>query len=719
MSQTQVQFLTINCIYLFFLLFGQLFSQNTIKAVYVDTPPRIDGKVVEDVWSLASAVDKFYQREPDTGEPVSEKTVFFVCYDKNNLYIAARCYDNPELIAAQQLERDASLGNDDKIVIILDTFLDRRNAFWFQMNALGCIGDAILSLNGAALNKQWDGLWEGRASINKQGWDIEVAIPFKTLNFPANQNEWGIKFSREIQRRSEKSYWPEANLNSYKFQVSDAAVLSGLKDISQGIGLDLRPYALVGLDQKAGEKHKFPNDAGLDIFYQLTPGIKSALTINTDFAQTEVDNRQINLTRFPLFFPEKRDFFLDGANYFQFGREGDSENKYAQRLLVFFSRRLGLDSESNPIPIVAGAKITGQSGHWNIGFMDVVDDRSDGKQNFAIARITHNFGSQSVLGLIGTSGNAMSDDHNYVMGADIKLATSTFQENKNLSLLLYGLKSNTQNIDNNDFSFGGEVNYPNDFLSFRAGYNQIEKNFTAGIGFVPRKDIRNFYTDVGLGPRPQKWGILQLQFTTSFDYITNMQNRMLSRGFSLSPVGIRTNSGDNFSFQMNNQYEYLEEDDVISSIELNAGIYEFSRYQLILSTAKMRNFWSTIQYAWGDFYNGKQQTISMQCGYKISVPIFIGFDLAHTDGTLSGIDFTREVYRAKIDILFSPRITFNNFIQYDNFTETMGWQSRFRWILKPGNEINLVWNSISEDPFERFRITQSAARAKFQYNYRF
>jgi hypothetical protein len=198
-----------------------------------------------------------------------------------------------------------------------------------------------------------------------------------------------------------------------------------------------------------------------------------------------------------------------------------------------------------------------------------------------------------------------------------------------------------------------------------------------------------------------------------------MQNRLLSRDFSISPIGIRINSGDDFSFQVNNQYEYLDEDDVISSIELKSGIYEFSHYQLKLSTAKRRNIWSTIQYNWGDFYNGHQKTISIQSGYKISVPLFTGFDLSYTNGVLSGIEFIREVYRAKIDMLFTPRITFNNFIQYDNFTKTMGWQSRFRWILKPGNEINLVWNSISEDPFERFGIAESAARAKFQYNYRF
>ena len=532
---------------------GEIISES-IQAVSVDQPPKIDGRAVEEVWSRAAKVDQFIQREPDTGQPASRKTEFFVCHDRDNLYIAAKCYDDPELITALQLERDASLGNDDKIVIILDTFLDRRNAFWFQMNARGCIGDALLSQNGASLNKDWDGLWEGRASIHAHGWDMEAAIPFKTLNFHPGQDTWGIKFEREIQRRTEKSYWPVANVNSYKFQVSDAGLLTGLTSISQGIGLDLRPYVLMGTEKERGADSRFLSDGGLDLFYQITPGLKTALTLNTDFAQTEVDDRQINLTRFPLFFPEKRDFFLDGANYYQFGREGDRENSYANRLILFFSRRIGLDSQRNPIPIIAGSKITGQAGPWNIGFMDVADDRAQCITNFAVARISRNFGSQSALGVIGTSGNAITDQSNVLFGVDLKLATSTFQGDKNLSLLLYGVKSNTGNVSGSDYAFGGEVNYPNDFFKCRLGYTQIEKNFHAGLGFVPRRGIRNSYVQAGLGPRPQQWGILQLLFQSDLDFITDLDNRQLSRTCSLTPLSIRFQSGDLLSLQVQNHY---------------------------------------------------------------------------------------------------------------------------------------------------------------------
>jgi hypothetical protein len=706
-------------IFIILLLPYLLFPQTSVKLVYADKSPLIDGQLSASEWLTAAMVDSFTQREPNSGKPVSERTEFYICYDAENLYIAARCYDDPALIAAQQLERDASLANDDKIVIILDTFLDRRNAYWFQVNALGCVGDGLLSQNGASLNKDWDGLWVGKSNIHEAGWDVEVKIPFKSLAFNPDLDHWGFKLEREIQRISEKSYWPIANVNSYKFQVSDAGLLVGLTAIVQGIGLDIRPYGLLGFDQKEHEKNNFSGEAGLDVFYQITPAIKSALTINTDFAQTEVDDKQINLTRFPLFFPEKRDFFLDGASFFQFGREGDENNKYANRLIVFFSRQLGLDYNRNPIPILGGLKITGKEGEWNIGVMDVVDEREEGARNFTVARISRNFGSQSMIGLIGTLGNARSSIHNYVVGLDLKLGTSTFQGNKNLSLLLYGLKSETERISGNDYSFGAEINYPNDLLSFRGGFNQIEKYFDAGIGFVPRKEIRNTYLEGGISPRPQKWGILQLQFLASLDYITNLSNQLLTREISFQPMGIRLESGDQLNIQLSNHYDYLSENETISSIPLPEGTYRFWQSGVQLSTAQRRDLWFLLSYNWGGFYNGQRQTTVIQSGYKIFIPLFIGSDLEYTQGTLSKVDFTRKVYRLRVNVLFSPEVTLNNFVQYDNYSKQTGWQSRFRWILSPGNELNLVWNSIVQDTFERFTISESAVRIKFQYNYRF
>ena len=240
-------------------------------------------------------------------------------YDENNLYIGFRCYGDPSEITAKELARDVSLGNDDRVQVILDTYLDKRNAFWFQVGPRGSIGDAIVSENGAAFNKAWDGLWTGKASIHDKGWDAELAIPFKTLSFKKGEGTWGIKFIRHLKKNEESGYWPVANLNTHKFQVSDGGLLTGIGDITQGIGLDLIPYGLTGADYKREDgKTKPVLDAGFDAYYRITSNLKAALTVNTDFAQTEVDDRAINLTRFNLFYPEKRDFFPGWGQLFQF-----------------------------------------------------------------------------------------------------------------------------------------------------------------------------------------------------------------------------------------------------------------------------------------------------------------------------------------------------------------------------------------------------------------
>jgi hypothetical protein len=441
-------------------------------------------------------------------------------------------------LCKKEMARDVSLGEDDRVQIILDTFLDGRNGYWFQIGPRGSIGDALISDNGATFNKEWDGLWEGKARIHASGWDAEVAIPFKTMNFRPGQTTWGLKLIRHLRRHLESSYWPSANLDTYRFQVSDCGLLEGLEGITQGIGLDIAPYALTGLDQN-GTRVAAVGDAGVDFFYQLTPGVKSALTFNTDFAQTEVDTRQINLTRFPLFFPEKRDFFLDGSNYFTFGPTG-------QTLIPFFSRRIGLDPGGNPIPIIWGAKVTGQMGQWNMGFMNLMDDRATRNPNFTVARIRRNLGTQSSVGMITTLGNSLTEADNVVTGLDFRLASSKIRGNKNLALTLFGLRSSTEGKPGADSAFGAEFLYPNDLVNVRAGFHQIERNFQPGIGFVPRTDIRQSYLATEIGPRPGRLGILQYLVGIDLEYITDLQNRLLTREFSYSPLHLRFVTGRNW-----------------------------------------------------------------------------------------------------------------------------------------------------------------------------
>ncbi len=688
-------------------------AQLSVRAVLVDKGPRIDGDISDPVWQRAARIDEFLQREPNNGQPVSEKTEVFVCYDFDRIYFAWRCYErDPHLITAKELARDVSLGEDDRVQIILDTFLDGRNAYWYQIGPRGSIGDALLSENGFILNKEWDGLWEGRARIHASGWDAEIAIPFKTMTFRPGQTTWGLKLIRHIRRKLESSYWPTANLNSTRFQVSDAGRLEGLEGITQGIGLDVAPYALTGLDQNKNHV-KAVGDAGADVFYQLTPGLKSALTLNTDFAQTEVDTRQVNLTRFPLFFPEKRDFFLDGSNYFTFGPSGET-------LIPFFSRRIGLDPDGNPIPIIWGAKLTGQVGKWNMGFLNIMDDRATRNPNFMVARMRRNLGSQSSLGFITTWGNSLEDADNFVAGVDFKLASSKFRGNKNISLSLFGLKSVTDGRRGDDAAFGAQFDYPNDLFQLTTGFHQIGENFRPGLGFVPRHDIRETYLKSQLGPRPGRWGILQVLFGFNADYITDLENRLLTRQFQITPLHVRLGSGEEFRFSTSPQFEHLDVPFAIHPHHtIPSGDYSFTRQSLSFLTAPRRRLWSSITYRWGSFYNGERRETSTAFGYKIGVPLFVGMELSRNNVTLDDGRFSTNVSRLNTNILFSPNVTLYSFLQYDNLSRNMGWQSRFRWILTPGNEILVVWNSRWLEPLERHELTESTARVKLRYNHRF
>ena len=360
---------------LFFLLIPfDLLSQPSVKAVFTEVAPHIDGFVNDDVWRSAASISDFYQREPVPGDPVSQPTEFLFLFDHNNIYVAIRCSDEPGGITAKELARDVSLGEDDRIQVIFDTFLDGRNGYWFQIGPRGSIGDGLVSENGKTFNKSWDGLWDGKARITDTGWEAEMIIPFKTMGFKKGNDTWGLKLIRYIKRKSEMSTWPETSLNGEKFSVSDGGRITGLTGITQGIGLDLIPYLTGGFSRKENSDPDPVLDGGIDAFYQITPSLKAAVTINTDFAQTEVDEKQINLTRFSLYFPEKRDFFLDGSSYFTFGINGDDDNPQKTAMIPFFSRRIGLDSSGNPVPINYGGKFTGKAGKFNIGMLHIKDD---------------------------------------------------------------------------------------------------------------------------------------------------------------------------------------------------------------------------------------------------------------------------------------------------------------------------------------------------------
>ena len=711
---------SIRLILLFLLISTFAVAQNSFKAVFVNNPPEIDGQLNDEAWKTASKIDNFYQREPNFGNPVSEKTVIYVCYDANQIYFGIKCFDDPAKITAKEKARDANLGNDDRVQVILDTYLDHRNGYWFQIGPRGSFGDATISENGAVFNKDWNGVWNAKAHIVEDGWEAEMAIPFKTMGFDKDLSTWGIKFIRHIKRKMESSYWPTANVNNYKFQVSDAGLIEDMKHITQGIGLDISPYVVGGMKSQSDIKNQYHATGGVDLFYQITPGLKSLLSVNTDFAETAVDDRQINLTRFDILFPERRDFFLDGSSHFSFGIQGDDSNPYGKAIIPFFSRRMGLSNNGLPIPIHYAGKVTGTIGKWNIGVMHVNDDHTTGNSNFSVARFSRNIGEASSVGVIGTNGNAVSQGENRVGGLDLKLATSRFRGNKNLALVMFGLKSNTSGLSYRDGSWGGSFTYPNDFLYFSLGHHEIGENFVAGMGFVPRTNIKESYGNIKIGPRPNRWGILQVYSGIGFDNIVNFSNVPETKTINFSPLYLRFKSGEEFSYSLSQNNEHLEKDfNIFANYIIPTGQYQFYRQTLSFLTAGSRNFAVTGSYVWGDFYNGIRQDLNAGVNYKIAVPLFIGVKYKQNVVTLPVGNFTARIYQVNANILFSPDITLYNYIQYDNESKAIGIQSRFQWIVTPGNEIYLVWTSDISQPLERFVMNDSALKFKVKYNIRF
>lgn len=706
---------------LFFLKLSDLFPQPEIKVVLADRPPVIDGFVNDEIWDEAAIIDELFQREPLPGAPATEKTQFLFLFDRNNIYVGIRCFDKSGRVTAKELARDVSLGEDDRIQVIFDTYLDGRNGYWFQIGPRGSIGDALVSENGKDFNKSWDGLWDGKAKITEEGWEAELIIPFKTLAFKKGEDTWGLKLIRYIKRKSESSYWPATSLNADRFQISDAGRITGLEEITQGIGLDIVPWATGGLSRKVNEDTNPVLDGGLDLFYQITPSLKAAITVNTDFAQTEVDEKQINLTRFSLYFPEKRDFFLDGASYFTFGIIGDRENPEGSRMIPFFSRRIGLDANGDPVTIRYGGKFTGKTGNWNIGLLHVKDDNEWDNSGYTAGRVTRNFGKQSSVGVLATNGNALSEDDNFLAGIDIRLATPEFRGNRNIIFNLYGVKSFTPGLKGDDLSLGSEINYPNDLLNFRAGYLQIGSNFTPGLGFVPRKNIRDYYGSFILGPRPKNSKILQVKTGFDFNFISDLSEGTLQSGeVDIKYSDIIFISGDMISLGSQYSFEALDEEfNIFGTIAIPGGEYNFWRHTLALSSAKRRNLWAAIKTGLGTFYSGTRSDLLIQTGYKIGVPVYLGLESDRRWVRLREGDFITQIYRINLNLLFGPGLTWYNFAQYENKSETIGWQSRFQWIIKPGKEIFLTFNSPLIDPFDRFRTQVYEARVKVKYTIRF
>ena len=693
----------------------------------------LDGRLEEPVWQRAQPASDFIQQDPDYGGTPTERTEVRIVFDSQRLYMGVSCFDSePDKLLGNTMKRDEFLMADDRFMWVIDTFLDARSGYFFEMNPSGLMADSLMGTGGSN-ERAWDGIWNARVRRSEMGWTIEIEIPFRTLNFDPEGGAWGINFQRSIRRKNEENLWTGYARNQGLRHLPSAGLVTGLTELSQGMGLDVKPYAVVrGSSAPGRDLPAFTGEAdvGIDLFYNVTPSLRANLTVNTDFAQTEVDQRQVNLTRFSLFFPERRDFFLDGSTFFNFylargrGQDGSST------VQPFFSRRIGLDDEGSPQKIDFGVKMTGQLGAQDVGLLHVrTGEGADVLgEDFSVLRLRRRVLAQSYVGMIYTrrAERAESPMDLHTAGVDFELGTSTFRKSQNLRFRGFWIWSTNPLETGENTAYGFRLAYPNDPWNARMSFIEIQENHDPAIGFISRRGFRGYRPVLQFSPRPRghPW-IRRFSFQADWDLRTDMDNRFVTREMDFKVFHLDLHSRDNFEVHVTPSFERLERDfEIHPGIILPTGSeYHFTRYRVSLSSASNRFLATRVRVELGNFFSGSRREFSVNLSIRPRPGVVVRLESEWNRINLEEGRFQTRLYRIVADTQFSPWIQLANKIQYDSVSRVVGWQSRFRWILTPGNDLYVVylhnWQDDPLDPLNGFQTLDRSAATKVIYTHRF
>jgi Domain of unknown function (DUF5916)/Carbohydrate family 9 binding domain-like len=696
-------------------------------------PITIDGVLDEPIWSVAPKIGNLVQRQPASGQAPTEPTDVTLLYDRDHLYVGIVAHDSePQRVIGTQMARDASLNSDDRIEILLDTFRDQRSAFYFATNPSGALVDGLVA--SGQLNADWDAIWNVRTGRTAQGWIAEFAIPFKSLSFPAGRTVWGFNIARHVYRKLEEDRWSGAGLDTHLYQVSEAGEITNLTGLTQGLGLDVRPF-VAGRWLEVADVGDASGEPGLDVFYNVTPSLKLTATLNTDFGETEVDARQINLSRFSVLFPEKRSFFLQGAGVFNFASIGPEPAggipPAGADVYPFFSRQIGL-LDGVEVPIETGIKLTGTVGRTDVGVLNVRTGDLDivEEKNFLVGRVKRNLLEQSYVGAIFTGGDPESGESGQTYGADLRLATSRFLGRpNNMVVNAYAVRSVNDGVSGRDWSYGFSAHYPNDKFNAQVTFREIQENFQPPLGFVQRDNVRMFRVAGSYNPRPKDFlNVQQMFHDIYYTRFTRLDNgEVESWDLYVTLLDWHLSSGDNLHgmFDVNPTYERLFEPFEISpGVFLPVGEYRFTRFRSnLLSTAAKRRLSGSINLTYGGYWSGAAEQITTSLTYKLPPRFTISLSTNQTFARLPEGDFIARIFSSNVNYAVSPALSLSNLIQYDNRSRNLGWQSRIRWTLKPGNDVffayNVGWIEEAADDTLRFRAQDRKVSAKFQYSFRF
>jgi hypothetical protein len=690
----------------------------------------LDGRMNEAFWENVTPITNFTQQEPNEGSVPTERTEIFVAYDDSYLYIAARMYDsNPDRILAYQRRRNQSLATDDRFMWILDTFHDGRNAYFFETNPAGLRGDGLLTVGQSTnLNKAWDGIWDVRTSINEEGWIVEVQIPFRSLDFNPETTTWGINFQRTIRRSNEEILWAGWRRNQGLFRPQNAGILSGLEDLNQGLGLEVTPFTTASGNRTwlngQNPENDYTADVGFDVSYNITPSLRTSLTINTDFAETEVDQRRVNLSRFDISFPEQRDFFLEGASIFSFVPESG--------VTPYFSRNIGLIA-GEPVPIQAGIQVLGRHQNTNIGLYQIRTAETDisNREDFTAARIRQNILSQSSIGLIYTRRATLDDDFfndRHTVGTDLELNTSRFMGDRNLQFQAFLVWNNMHTPDENTSfwdrtSRGVRIAYPNFPFYWHASYREFGEAFNPAVGFAPRVAFRRFQPSLGYEHVFSNSRILRsLETSFRFEYLTDLDFNLETMDIRLTPIELTFESGDQIEFTIARNFESLTFDfDILrdASIIIPAGDYYTWSYNLDFSSASFRRISAGAAITHQGFWTGNRTIYETDVTVRPWPGVNLSADFSRSDVSLAEGSFHTDLIRFRGNVDLTPNTAFTNIIQFDNISDVLGLYNRFRWTIRPGSDLYLVYtyNWLRMD--DQFSPIETEGAVKFSYTHRF
>ena len=687
-------------------------GRATVRATRATEPISIDGVLDEAFYETTASIPNLIQSVPDVGAVPTERTESWIGFDDDNVYVAARLWDSaPESEwAANEMRRDAgTIRSNDNFGVFLDTYYDRRNSVGLYLTPLGGFADLQMT-NESSPNFDWNAVWDIRTGRFDGGWTVEIAIPFKSLRYRAGREQvWGIQLRRRVVRKNEWSHLTALPLSVAGsgtggiLRISMYGTLVGIEAPPASMNLDVKPYAISGIQTDLAVDPTIDNDtyadAGLDIKYGITENLTADLTFNTDFAQVEVDEQQVNLTRFSLFFPEKREFFLENRGIFDFGR-GVGGGGFGGRggPTLFYTRQIGLQG-GQPIPILAGGRVTGKIGAVNVGALSVQtdDEPNVGAEptNFSVLRLRRDIFARSGIGVLfaNRSDAVLSGGSNQTYGADASF--SFFQD---ASLVGYYAKTKTRGLTGNDESYRARVSYNGDEWGTLLDHLLVGDDFNPEIGFVPRRGFRQSSASARWSPRPESIGwIRQLTFQGSFNYFENERAGFVESRDSGGRFQIELENSDEFSMDFTDRYENLIQDTEISGATIPTGQYAFRDVQVSYNFGSQRRISGNLSVRRGTFYTGEITSVLLNRG-RIEVLPQLSLE---PSVELNWIDlpdqqaftgqFNQHVARTRVTYSLTPRTFLSGLVQYNSQSDALSGNFRFRWEWAPGSELFLVY----------------------------